>query len=153
MFCYRYFARLLTFTIYGRSERNNKVQTGELALLYHFDEGLPVDWTNFLINRFLYQANRKKGAIVVGGFITRIAEKLGVFDCNRTKLKEADGWPTVINIEYLLGMRMVYRSIYGLRPLYHPRRAIPVEQVVEPKPTLEEQVADLQQGQMQLLKN
>ncbi|KAK1365126.1 hypothetical protein POM88_040687 [Heracleum sosnowskyi] len=153
-FSCRYFARLMSFTMYGRGESNNKVQTGELALLYHFDEGLPVDWTNLLICRFLYQAKRTKGAIVMGGFITRIAEKLGVFDRNRTNLKVADGWPAVINVEYLLGMRMLYRSKYGPRPLYHPRLELPVEEpVVEPKLTLKEQVAKLQQGQKQLLKN
>lgn len=87
----RYFHRLMTYTIYGRGESDNKVQKGELLLLYHFDAGIPVDWTGLLIERFLYQAAKSGGALVMGGFVTRIAERLGVFDRHKTSLKKVEG--------------------------------------------------------------
>ncbi|KAK1359209.1 hypothetical protein POM88_043683 [Heracleum sosnowskyi] len=114
-YSFHYFARLMSFTMYGRDEGNNKIQKDELVLLYHFDEGVPADWTNLLISIFLYQATRDRGALVMGGFLTRIAKRLGVFDCNKTNLKMVDGWPTTIDVNYLLGMHMVRPDTLGGR--------------------------------------
>lgn len=150
--CHRYFARVMSYTLFGRAESNNKIQMGELALLYYFDERLPVDCTTLLISRFLYQSKRPKGAIVMGGFVTRIAEKLGVFNRMTTHLPTANGWPSLINVEYLIGMRMLYRGLHEIRPVYHTRDSIRVpDYVPEPKRSLEDQVAELQRHQKQLL--
>ena len=65
-----------------------------MALLYHVCARQLVDWTNLLISRFLYQAKRATGYIVLGGFVTRIAERLGVFNRTTTNLPIVEGWPT-----------------------------------------------------------
>ena len=122
---YRYFARLMSYTIYGRAESNKKIQIGELALLYHFNDGQLVDWTNLLINRFLYQAKRAKGAIVLGGFVTRNDERLGVFNRNTTNLLVVEGWPTTINVDYLIGIHLLRRhKLLGLRKVDQKRGSI-----------------------------
>ncbi|KAK1383894.1 hypothetical protein POM88_021629 [Heracleum sosnowskyi] len=151
----RYFARLMSFTMYGRDEGNNKIQKDELVLLYHFDEGLPVDWTNLLISRFLYQATRDRGALVMGGFVTRIAKRLGVFDCSKTNLKRVDGWPATIDVNYLLGMHMVRPDTLGkgLTRVPPTRSSVQMEtQAPEPTLSLKEQVSKLRQSQASILK-
>ena len=137
--------------MYGRSKSNGRIQRGELELLYYFDAEVRVDWTSLLINRFLYQAKRTTGALVIGGFITRIAERLGVFDRYMTSLKIADGWPSELNADYYVLVK-------------HKRAALnateEVNEEIAQKPTLEDQVAnlqrsqeELQRSQAQLLKN
>ena len=123
-------------TIYGRAESNNKIQIGELALLYHFNDGQLVDWTNLLISRFLYQAKRAKGAIVLGGFVTRNDERLGVFNRSTTNLPVVEGWPTTINVDYLIGMHLLRRhKLLGLREVDQKRGSIPQENHhIEPDP-------------------
>lgn len=66
----------MTYTIYGPVESNNKVQKGELVLMYYLDAGIPVDWTSLLTKRFIYLATKSSGAIVMGGYVSRIAEGL-----------------------------------------------------------------------------
>ena len=138
--------------MYGRAESNNKIQTGELALLYFFDEAKPVDWTSLLVERFLYQAKRPKGALVIGGFITRIAERLGVFDCNKTNLKIADGWPTKLDVAYLISMHMLCRDTKGsLVPVHSKHSSSQSEEKVDtPLMPLEKQVAGLKEGQTRM---
>ena len=83
-------------------------------MLYYFDTKNPVDWTSLLIERLIYQAKKTKGALVIGGFVTRIAEKLGVFDRGTTSHKVVVGWSLTIDTKYLEGMKML-----RTRP-YHP---------------------------------
>lgn len=82
-----------------------------------------MDWTSLLNTRFLYQSKRDKGAIVMGGFVTRIVEQLGVFNQYTTNLKAVGGWATYY-VEYWIGMRMLYQGLHGLRPVYHPRDSV-----------------------------
>ena len=154
-YCYRYFLRLLSYTIYGRAESNNRIQAGELALLYYFDAEIPVDWTTLLIARFLYQAKRPKGALVIGGFITRIATKLGVFDCKMTNLKVADEWASTLDVEYVIGMHMLHRhcKIGGINRV-HPKRDVlhSEKHGADPVIPIERQIAELRQGQERIEK-
>ncbi|KAK1371259.1 hypothetical protein POM88_037351 [Heracleum sosnowskyi] len=153
-YCYRYFARLLSFTMFGRAESNNKIQTGELALLYYFDAELPVDWTSLLIERFLYHAQKCKGALVMGGFITRIAEELAIFDRSTTNLKVVDGWSSELDAEYLIGMKMLRRSGKAVHAVPHKHHYVePREELAEPVQTLEEQVAELKANQIQIIQS
>ncbi|KAK1374096.1 hypothetical protein POM88_030289 [Heracleum sosnowskyi] len=152
--CYRYFACLLSFTMFGRAESNNKIQTGELALLYYFDAELPVDWTSLLIERFLYQAQKRKGALVMGGFITRIAEELAIFDRTTTNLKVVEGWSSELDSEYLIGMKMLCRYGKAVHAVPHKHHYVePREELAEPVQTLEEQVAKLKANQIQIIQS
>ena len=148
--CYRYFARLVSYTIYGRPESNNKIRSGELALLYYFDAKIPVDWTSLLIERLLYQAKKTTGALVIGGFVTRIAEKLGVFDRGTTSLKVVEGWSPRIDTEYVVCMKMLKTRPYD--PIPHKRLAVaPLEEIELPALTLEQQVDELKKNQVQMI--
>ncbi|KAK1380778.1 hypothetical protein POM88_027522 [Heracleum sosnowskyi] len=155
--CYRYFTRLMSYTLYGRGKSHGRLQKGELDLLYYFDAGIPVDWTTLLINRLMYQANKADGAIVIGGFITRIAEELGVFDRDTTSLKRVEGWASKLDKEYLIGMHLLRRDNHSRqRLLLVPHKHDPTEsgEVIpeenEPRNSLEEQVAHLLKGQDEL---
>ena len=140
--------------MYGRLKSNGRIQRGELELLYYFDVEVRVDWTSLSINRFLYQAKRTTGALVIGGFITRIAERLGVFDRHMTSLKIADGWPSELNADYLMGMHMLQRRKRAYVLVKHKRDALnateEVNEEIAQKPTLEDQVANLQRSQEEL---
>ncbi|KAK1383485.1 hypothetical protein POM88_021220 [Heracleum sosnowskyi] len=152
--CYLYFDHLLSFTMFGRAESNNKIQTGELALLYYFDAELSVDWTSLLIERFLYHAHKCKGALVMGGFITRIAEELAIFDRSTTNLKVVDGWSSELDAEYLIGMKMLRRSGKVMHVVPHKHYYVePREELAEPVQTLEEQVAELKANQIQIIQS
>lgn len=73
--------------------------------------------------------------------MTRIAEKFGVFDWNKTKLKVEDGWPTTINAEYLICMHIVkHDPLHELNPVHHERQWSLNQH-------FEKQVTELKQGQ------
>ncbi|KAK1366339.1 hypothetical protein POM88_041900 [Heracleum sosnowskyi] len=118
---------------------------------------IPVDWTTLLINRLMYQANKADGAIVIGGFITRISEELGVFDRDTTSLKRVEGWASKLDKEYLIGMHLLRRDNHSRqRLLLVPHKRDPTEsgEVIPeengPRNSLEEQVAHLIKGQDEL---
>ncbi|KAK1374333.1 hypothetical protein POM88_030526 [Heracleum sosnowskyi] len=127
--CYRYFARLLSFTMFGRAE-------------------------SLLIERFLYHAQKRKGALVMGGFITRIAEELAIFDRTTTNLKIVEGWSSELDSEYLIGMKMLRRSGKAVHAVPHKRHDVePMEELVEPAQTHEEQVAEIKANQIQIIQS
>ncbi|KAK1374332.1 hypothetical protein POM88_030525 [Heracleum sosnowskyi] len=127
--CYRYFARLLSFTMFGRAE-------------------------SLLIERFLYHAQKRKGALVMGGFITRIAEELAIFDRTTTNLKVMEGWSSELDSEYLIGMKMLRRSGKAVHAVPHKRHDVePMEELAEPAQTLEEQVAEIKANQIQIIQS
>lgn len=120
---------------------------------------MPVEWKSLLIERFLYQATKSSGAIVMDSFVTRICERLGlgVFDHHNTSLKEVEGWSCAIDIDYLFAMKLLCHSKYDfVGPIRHNRDP---RWVVEEDPTefgsakdntQVEQFARLQQGLAEL---
>ena len=122
--------------------------------MYFFDETIPVNWTSLLVERLVYQDKRPKGALVIGSFITRIAERLGVFVCRKTNLKIAYRWPTKLDVAYLIGMHILCRDTKGsLVLIRHKHNFLQYEdEVVTPVIPLEKQVAGLKEGQARMEK-
>lgn len=50
-----------------------------------------MDFTSLLAKRFADITKQTEGSIVIGGFITRIAEKIGAFDWKKTNLVAVEG--------------------------------------------------------------
>ena len=73
---------------------------------------------------------------------------MGVFNRTTTNLPVVEGWPTTINVDYLIGMHLLRRhKLLGLRKVDHKRSSIPMkDHAIEPdsKSTLKDQVAVLQ---------
>ncbi|KAK1352346.1 hypothetical protein POM88_053285 [Heracleum sosnowskyi] len=83
---YRYIHKVLNHTIYGRGDGLGGVLKEVFKILYGMHHGIKLDYTSILAKRFTDVVNRADGSIVIGGFITRIAEKIGAFDRKKTNL-------------------------------------------------------------------
>lgn len=103
----------------------------------------------------------------MGSFLTRIAEKLGVFDLHNTSLKEVEGWSCAVDIDRLFGMKLLCHSKYGfVGPIRHNHDPLWVVEEdlrefgsakdntqVEQVARLQRGLAELQSSQVQTLKS
>ena len=88
---YRYVHKVLNHTIHGRGESLGGVSKEVLKILYAMHHGIKMDFTSLLAKRFADITKQTEGSIVIGGFITRIAEKIGAFDWKKTNLVAVEG--------------------------------------------------------------
>lgn len=120
---YRYMHKVLNHTIYGRGESLGGVSKEVLAILYGMHYGIKLDFSTLLAKRFTDVAKRVDGSIVIGGFITRIAERIGAFDRRKTNLVAVEGCAfvdesTCINMGLLERVSMeIYELSHVIRHL------------------------------------
>lgn len=124
---YRYIHRVLSHTLFGRKGSIGGVSKEQLQVLYCMHHGIKMDFTSILIKRFVSLASRAEGKIVIGGFITRIAEALGVFDQKKTNFSIVKGGSLVDQLS-CLHMNLIEKVNGGIqvKPFGEVARALPV---------------------------
>lgn len=103
-----YIHKVLNHTLYGRGDSVGGVSREVLKVIYGMHHNIKLDFTSILAKRLTDIVKWTHGSIVIGGFITRIAEKLGAFDSQKTKLVAVEG-RTLVDEITCLNMGLIER--------------------------------------------
>lgn len=100
-----YFHRVLALTLYGRGECHGTVNQRELEILWCWVRGKKVDFTSYFCDRIVWQQSRGFGELICGGFVTMIAEAVGLLDRAATGMAAIMDWPS-LTIDCAYGVKM-----------------------------------------------
>lgn len=96
-----YIHRVMVHSLFGNEGSNSSVSLGELGVLYWLHREMYVDWGFVFSTRLLELARRKgKGSLIFGGFITRIATKLGIISRDSSHISWMEGGQPVATIDF-----------------------------------------------------
>ncbi|KAJ1400102.1 hypothetical protein SESBI_29828 [Sesbania bispinosa] len=84
--CFKYIHRVMANSVFGRGESFGNVRQTELFLLWAMVNALPVDTGSHLACQFSKVGKAMTGDIVIGGFITPIAQAFNIDLSNDRKI-------------------------------------------------------------------
>ena len=138
-----YIHRVMVHSLYGNEGSNSAVSLGELKVLYWLFEECLVDWGYVFSSRLLELTRRKgKGSLIFGGFITRIATKLGIIDRDYSPVSWMEGDLPVATIDFavLKNMGVISGTFDSFRWTGH--KSSQIECPTSPIPAEDEPVSE-----------
>lgn len=115
---FSYIHRVMSHSLFGNAGSNSAVSVQELSILYWMHEKQQIDWGYFFFKRLVELSRRKeKGSFIIGGFLTRIAIRLGILDRDRSPISWMEGRDPVATVDFneLKNMHVIEGDYHDFR--------------------------------------